>query len=88
MRIPVRYTMEDVNGHLNNAEYAGMVQDFAAFKREGVPPRFRAVELHYLAAVKMPETLEIGGEFDGGELFTEGRAAAGTVSFTARAELR
>jgi len=87
MRIPVRYSMEDVNGHLNNAEYAGIVQDFAAEKTNGTPPRFRSVELHFLAAVKRPEVLAIGGECDGGGgLFVEGTSGE-TVSFTARAEM-
>lgn len=84
LRIPVRYSMEDVNGHLNNAEYAGMVQDLAAVLRPDAPPRFRSIELHYLAAVKSPERLDIGGELAGGRLFAEG-ACDGTVSFTARA---
>ncbi len=85
LRIPVRYSMEDVNGHLNNAEYAGMVQDFAAQARPDRPPRFHSVELHYLSAVRMPETLAVGGELSGNELFVEG--AADTVSFTAQALL-
>lgn len=86
LQIPVRFSMEDVNGHLNNAEYAGMVQDFAAQARPDRPPRFRDVELHYLSAVRMPETLAVGGELSGNELFVEG-TASGAVCFTARALL-
>ena len=84
MEVPIRYSMEDVNGHLNNAEYAGMVQDFAAAER-GEPPRFRTVELHFLSAVRSPDVLSIGGEFDGNALFVEGTGRNGVVSFTASA---
>ncbi|WP_294502545.1 acyl-ACP thioesterase domain-containing protein [uncultured Victivallis sp.] len=84
LEVPVRYSMEDVNGHMNNAEYAGLVQDFAAAKR-GEPPCFRTVELHYLSAVRSPDVLSIGGEFDGNTLFVEGAGRNGMMSFTALA---
>lgn len=87
LRVPIRYSMEDVNGHLNNAEYAGMVQDFAAMKR-GNSPHFRSVELHFLAAVREPDTLAIGGECSEGALFVEGTGNSGATSFTAKAALR
>ncbi len=82
--VSVRPSMEDVNGHLNNAEYAGLVQDFAA-GRLGVSPLFETVELHFLAAVRAPGTLAVGGEINGGELFVEGRTSSGNISFAARA---
>ena len=84
LEVPVRYSMEDVNGHMNNAEYAGLVQDFAARKR-GEPPRFRTVELHFLSAVRSPDLLSVGGEFDENTLFVEGTGRNGAVSFTALA---
>ncbi|AVM44126.1 hypothetical protein C5Q97_05115 [Victivallales bacterium CCUG 44730] len=86
LQVPVRYSMEDVNGHLNNAEYAGLIQDFAAMKRGGSPV-FRSVELHYLAAVREPDVLSVGGEFTGNRLFVEGSGKSGQTSFTALAEL-
>ena len=84
LEVPVRYSMEDVNGHLNNAEYAGLVQDFAAAKR-GSSPRFRTVELHFLSAVRSPDVLAVGGGFDGDTLFVEGTGRNGVASFTALA---
>ncbi len=87
MQVPIRYTMEDVNQHLNNAEYAGMVQDFAAIKRPDQPPCFRSVELHFLSAVKMPDMLSIGGELSANTLFVEGTSAA-MPCFAARGELK
>ncbi|WP_294479307.1 acyl-ACP thioesterase domain-containing protein [uncultured Victivallis sp.] len=84
LEVPVRYSMEDVNGHMNNAEYAGLVQDFAAAKR-GSSPRFRTVELHFLSAVRSPDVLAVGGGFDGDTLFVEGTGRNGVASFTALA---
>ncbi len=80
--VEVRYSMEDVNGHLNNAEYAGLVQDCAG-RRLGRVPDFRRVEINFLAAVKAPETLHIGGCPEGEGFHVEGRTASGAPSFVA-----
>ncbi len=84
--VAVRHSMEDVNGHLNNAEYAGLIQDYPVAKNWG-SPRFRRVEVHYLAAVRAPEILTVGGALDGRELRIEGRAPNRRPSFVALAEL-
>jgi acyl-ACP thioesterase len=82
--VPIRYSMEDVNAHLNNSEYAGIVQDFAV-KKYGNSPRFRTVELHFLSAVKAGDTLSVGGECSEKSLFVEGTSSSDAISFTALA---
>lgn len=82
--VPVRFSMEDVNGHLNNAEYAGLVQDYVMWKT-GEGPCFRTVELAFLSAVRAPASLHIAGAVDGNRLFVQGRNDEGALSFTARA---
>lgn len=84
--VPIRHSMEDVNGHLNNAEYAGLVQDYPVAKGWG-SPRFRRVELQYLAAVRAPGFLTLGGSCSGKTLLVEGRTPDGRPSFLAAAEL-
>ena len=84
--VPIRHSMEDVNGHLNNAEYAGLVQDYPVAKGWG-SPRFRRVELQYLAAVRAPDFLTLGGSCSGKTLLVEGRTPDGRPSFLAAAEL-
>ena len=86
-QIRVRPTMEDVNGHLNNAEYAGLVQDCATGPGES-SPRFREVELHFLSAVRAPELLTVGGIRSGSSFLCCGRNEAGQLSFNAAAELQ
>lgn len=85
--VRIRPTMEDVNGHLNNAEYAGLVQDCAT-GAEGDSPRFREVELHFLSAVRAPEHLTVGGIRMGSTFLCCGRNEAGQLSFNAAAELQ
>lgn len=85
--VRVRPTMEDVNGHLNNAEYAGLVQDCAT-GADGNSPRFREVELHFLSAVRAPEYLTVGGILSGKTFLCCGRNEAGQLSFNAAAELQ
>lgn len=84
--LEVRFSQEDVNGHLNNAEYAGLVQDYAG-KMLGEVPLFRTVEIHYLNAVRVPERLILGGRRDGDDFHIEGTTAGGILSFVARAGL-
>ncbi|UKI30115.1 MAG: hotdog fold thioesterase [Lentisphaeria bacterium] len=86
-QIRIRPTMEDVNGHLNNAEYAGLVQDCATEPGEG-SPRFCEVELHFLSAVRAPELLTVGGIRMGSTFLCCGRNEAGQLSFNAAAELQ
>ncbi len=85
--VRIRPTMEDVNGHLNNAEYAGLVQDCATEPGEG-SPRFCEVELHFLSAVRAPELLTVGGIRMGSTFLCCGRNEAGQLSFNAAAELQ
>lgn len=85
--VRIRPTMEDVNGHLNNAEYAGLVQDCATGP-DGNSPRFREVELHFLSAVRAPEYLTVGGIRSGKTFLCVGWNEAGQLSFNAATELQ
>ncbi len=82
--IPVRYSMEDVNGHLNNAEYAGLVQDLAVALGENAPD-FREIEVHYLAAIQAPDRLRLFARRNGERFQAQGALADGEISFVASA---
>ena len=87
--LPVRFSMEDVNGHMNNAQYAGLVQDFLALESEGRPPAVAELEIQFHSAVRMPETLAVSGERTAdGTFFVQGRNAAGGGVFTAAGATR
>ena len=80
---PVRFSMEDLNGHLNNAEYMRLAQD-AAEQIAGRPLDFGELEVVYHSAVRAPETLRIHTAPDGeaGQLVS-GYKSDGTLSFCA-----
>ena len=80
---PVRYSMEDVNGHLNNAEYMAIAQD-AAEQLAGHPLNFNELEIVFHAAVRAPETLRVhtAPEGEDGRLVS-GYREDGTLSFCA-----
>lgn len=84
--VPIRYSNEDVNGHLNNAEYAGLVQDFAMLKT-GTKVRFKTVEMAFHSAVRVPDSLHLAGRIEQNELWVQGRNDLNKLSFTARATL-
>ena len=80
---PVRFSMEDVNGHLNNAEYMRLAQD-AAEQVLGKPMDFDELEVVYHSAVRAPETLTLYTASDGAEgQLVSGYKADGTLSFCA-----
>ena len=55
----IRESQIDINGHLNNAEYAGIVQDFIG---PGVYPS--EIQINYLLSVPAGSTLKVGGMHD------------------------
>ena len=80
---PVRYSMEDVNGHLNNAEYMELAQDAAEYEL-GCPMDFDELEVVYHSAVRAPETLVLYTAPDGASgRLVSGYKADGTLSFCA-----
>ena len=80
---PVRFSMEDVNGHLNNAEYMELAQD-AAEHVLGHPMEFDELEVVYHSAVRAPATLEIYTAPDGHSgMLVSGYKTDGTLSFCA-----
>ena len=80
---PVRFSMEDVNGHLNNAEYMELAQD-AAEQVLGRPMDFDELEVVYHSAVRAPATLKLYTAPDGnGGLLVSGYKSDGTLSFCA-----
>jgi len=81
----VRWSMEDVNGHLNNAEYACLVQD--ALAQWTAPHRVlvREVELVWHAAARAFQTLRLAGKLEeNGAFLISGYLEDGTLSFSAR----
>ncbi len=87
--VPVRYTLEDVNGHMNNAEYAGLVQDWLVEKSAGMVVPLRDVEIFWRAALRAPETVTISGVHSSttGDFHLSGRNGSGGVVFSARGRL-
>jgi len=81
---PVRFSMEDVNGHLNNAEYMALAQDAVEeeFQR---PVDFRGLEVTFHSAVRAPErlTLYTAPEGGGSGRLVSGYRENGTLSFCA-----
>lgn len=79
---PIRFSMEDVNGHLNNAEYMALAQD-AVENDLGRPARFSGLEVVFHAAVRAPEKLKLCTAFDGSDHRVSGYREDGTLSFCA-----
>lgn len=75
----VRESQIDINGHLNNAEYAGMVQDFLG---PGVYPR--EIQLNYLLSVPAGSTLKVGGMHNHNSCWLAG-TLDGSCAFQAQA---
>ncbi len=84
---PVRYTMEDVNGHMNNAQYAGLTQDYLALRSGGAPPRIAELEIQFHAAVRMSDELAVAGECSEKAFFVQGCNQAGSGIFSAEGTL-
>ena len=81
---PVRYSMEDVNGHLNNAQYMALAQD-AVEDEAGVPVVFEELEATFHSAVRAPDELSLYVAEDGGDRdrLVSGYKKDGTLSFCA-----
>ncbi|MGN0866843.1 MAG: acyl-[acyl-carrier-protein] thioesterase [Oligosphaeraceae bacterium] len=84
LRLKVRPTQIDVNGHLNNAEYAAILQDALGI---GVYPA--TFQLNYQKAVPPEATLSVSCQRDGGgaEGFLCTGRVDGAVSFEAAGTL-
>ncbi len=86
MRVGIRYSMEDLNGHLNNAEYADIASDFLAAgteKKQGIS-RISEMEIYFLNSVHRGETLRLNGINDfPGHFFIQGINESGKAAFTA-----
>ena len=75
LQCTVRDTQIDLNGHLNNAEYAGLVQDALGMGR--YPREF---QINYQKAIPPRSPLAITGEISGDGFILTGRVA-GAISF-------
>ena len=79
---PIRFSMEDVNGHLNNAEYMALAQD-AVESTLGRPVEFSGLEVAFHSAARAPEELRIYTAKSGDGHLASGYRADGTLSFCA-----
>ncbi len=74
----VCYSAADVNGHLNNAEYVGKVQDFFADRAE-----IRELQINFVAETRPEAELLTGGAVTGDEFYFEGTSNSGALHFQA-----
>ena len=80
----VRYSLEDVNGHLNNAQYMALAQD-AVEDEAGAPVVFEELEATFHSAVRAPDELSLytAAENGGRDRLVSGYKTDGTLSFCA-----
>lgn len=81
--VPVRYSMEDVNGHMNNAQYAALTQDCLAQLADNSPRRITELEIQFHAAAKAPDMLAVAGKIQGDAFFIQGKNQTGSGIFSA-----
>ena len=81
LQCAIRDTQIDLNGHLNNAEYAGLVQDALG---NGVYPR--EFQINYQKAIPPHSDLTITGNVTDEDFILTGRVG-GTVSFECTGKL-
>ena len=81
---PVRYSMEDVNGHLNNAQYMALAQD-AVEEEFDAPVVFGELEATFHSAVRAPDELRLysAPDAEGRDRLVSGYKKDGTLSFCA-----
>ena len=84
--IPVRPTMEDINGHLNNAEYIAAAQDTLCI--DGSSYDFAGAEISYHYPLRAPETLHMGIAVDGKSVYFTGTGGSGVKSVSGAIFLR
>ena len=79
---PIRYSMEDVNGHLNNAQYMALAQD-AVEDEFGSPVVFEELEATFHSAVRAPDELRLytAPAAGGNDRLVSGYKQDGTLSF-------
>lgn len=86
MEFPVRFSMEDINGHLNNAEYAGIAQDYAEHHL-AAPVGISGLEITFNSACLAPEVLKVCGQKADENVFNiSGYRSGNSLSFNARVE--
>ena len=85
IEIPVTYSMEDVNQHMNNAQYAALVQDLIALE-VGHPVKLNNLDISFSSAVASPQTLKVGIINQGDSWKVAGFNPEGRLSFVAKAQ--
>ena len=85
IEIPVTYSMEDVNQHMNNAQYAALVQDLIALE-VGHPVKLNNLDISFSSAVASPQTLKVGVINQGDSWKVAGFNPEGRLSFVAKAQ--
>ncbi len=86
LTIPVRHTMEDINGHLNNAEYIGAAQDVLC--ADGASPDIAGAEISYHFPIRAPESLVMNLALDGKTAYFLGNNLAGVKAVSGAIFLR
>lgn len=85
IEVPVSYSMEDVNQHMNNAQYAALVQDLVAWE-VGHPVKLSSLDISFSSAVSSPQILKVGAILEGNSLKVAGFNPEGRLSFVAKAQ--
>ena len=86
LTIPVRHTMEDINGHLNNAEYIAAAQDTLC--ADGSSPDIAGAEISYHFPLRAPENLVMNLALDGQTAYFTGSNDAGVKAVSGAIFLR
>ena len=88
LEYPVRFTQEDINGHLNNGQYANIVQEWAE-EFSAAPREIASLEIVYHQAVRAGNLLKVHGEAETANTFrVAGYRESGELSFAARIAMR
>jgi acyl-ACP thioesterase len=86
IEIPVSYSMEDVNQHMNNAQYAALVQDLISWEVAS-PVKLSYLDISFSSAVASPQTLKVGVISQGDSWKVAGFNNDGRLSFVAKAQV-
>lgn len=84
--IPIRPTMEDINGHLNNAEYIAAAQDTLC--SDGNIHDFAGAEISYHYPLRVPDVLHMGIAIDGKTVYFTGVGSSQVKSVSGAIFLR
>ncbi len=67
----------DLNNHLNNAEYAGMIHNFLAELLQHTP-QFSELQINFMQATERDELMTLQGTLNANEFFIQGLAGSQT----------